>query len=116
MTLAIYSASQGPIGQTVYTFTGVNVPAIYVPTLTETTRANKSKTNIDYSILVEYPVVATVEGVTTAPNTFRVAFSFTALRIVVATAERERALDEFISFISAPENRKRILEGNAKPE
>lgn len=111
MTISVYSASQGPIGRTEYRFVGVTAPAQYIPRLTMTTKQNTAGTNVDSRIDVSYPLVTEVDGVSTAPNTFRASVTFTALQSVVNNTERVRVLDELIAFLTA--NKTKIVNGDA---
>lgn len=113
MTISVYSSAQGPLGTTVYTFDGVSAPAQFIPTLTVETEMNAAKTNTQYRIRVEYPLVTTVDGVTLAPNTLRANFSFSALRNVINTAEKQRIIDEIKDFLNA--NVDHIINGNSLP-
>lgn len=110
MSITKYSESAGPIGQSIYTFTGVTVPAQYMPRLVATTTANKAGTNIEYKISVNYPLVSVVDGANVALNTIRANLSFTALQSVINTDEKLRVLDEIIGFIVA--NKANIIDGN----
>jgi len=113
MSINIYSASQGPLGVSVYTFDGVTAPAQFVPTLSAETEMNKDKTNIQYRVRIEYPLVTTVDGVTLAPNIIRANFNFTALRNVLANTEKERVIDELIAYLTA--HKAKIVSGNVLP-
>lgn len=112
MSITLYSESPAPIGTSIYTFDGVSVPAQYVPRLTVSTKQNASGTNIDYKINIDYPITATVDGVITAPNTFRCTFSFTALRTVLEPTVRQRILDEIRAFLVSEDDN--IQTGNAR--
>lgn len=113
MTISVYSSSATPLGETIYTFDGVTAPAQYVPTLTVTTERNATGTNTQYRIHIEYPLVTTIDGVTSAPNTLKANFNFTALRNVLNTAEKTRVITELSAFLTAELTN--IIEGNAKP-
>lgn len=110
MSITKYSESAGPIGQSIYTFTGVVVPAQYMPRLVATTTVNKAGTNVEYKISVNYPLVSTVDGANVALNTIRANLSFTALQSVINTEEKLRVLDELVDYIVA--NKANIIEGN----
>ena len=110
MSITKYSESAGPIGQSIYTFTGVTVPAQYMPRLVATTTVNKAGTNIEYKISVNYPLVSVVDGANVALNTIRANLSFTALQSVINTDEKLRVLDEIVDFIIA--NKVNIIDGN----
>ena len=113
MTISVYSSSDTPIGETIYTFDGVVAPAQFVPTLTVTTERNSSGTNTQYRVHVEYPLVTTVDGITSAPNTLKANFNFTALRNVLNEAEKTRVINEIAAFLTAELTN--IITGNAKP-
>ena len=110
MSITKYSESAGPIGQSIYTFTGVTVPAQYMPRLVATTTVNKAGTNIEYKVSVNYPLVSVVDGANVALNTIRANLSFTALQSVINTDEKLRVLDEIVDFITA--NKVNIIDGN----
>lgn len=110
MSITKYSESAGPIGQSIYTFTGVTVPAQYMPRLVATTTVNKAGTNIEYKISVNYPLVSVVDGANVALNTIRANLSFTALQSVINTDEKARVLDEIVDYIVA--NKANIIDGN----
>lgn len=110
MSITKYSESAGPIGQSIYTFTGVTVPAQYMPRLVATTAVNKAGTNIEYKISVNYPLVSIVDGANVALNTIRANLSFTALQSVINTDEKMRVLDEIVAYIQA--NKANIIDGN----
>lgn len=110
MSITKYSESAGPIGQSIYTFTGVTVPAQYMPRLVATTTVNKAGTNIEYKISVNYPLVSVVDGANVALNTIRANLSFTALQSVINTDEKSRVLDEIVAYITA--NKANIIDGN----
>lgn len=110
MSITKYSESAGPIGQSIYTFTGVVVPAQFMPRLVATTTVNKAGTNVEFKISVNYPLVSTVDGANVALNTLRANFSFTALQSVINTEEKSRVLTELVDYIIA--NKENIIEGN----
>ena len=110
MSITKYSESAGPIGQSIYTFTGVVVPAQYMPRLVATTTVNKAGTNVEYKISVNYPLVSIVDGANVALNTIRANLNFTALQSVINTEEKLRVLDELVDYIVA--NKANIIEGN----
>lgn len=110
MSITTYSESAGPIGQSIYTFTGVVVPAQFMPRLVATTTVNKAGTNVEYKISVNYPLVSNVDGANVALNTIRANLNFTALQSVINTEEKMRVLDELVNYIVA--NKANIIEGN----
>lgn len=110
MAIAAYSKSSGPIGQSIYTFVGVTAPQQFMPRLVATTKLNKAQTNTDFRISVSYPLLSVVDGVEANLNTIRCSVSFSALRNVIATAEKTRVLDEIIGYLTA--NKAKIIAGD----
>lgn len=113
MTISVYSESSSPLGTSIYRFDGVNVPAQFIPTLLFSATQNKAGTNVNMRIRIEFPLVVTVDGITSAPNKFVCNLDFTALQSVTNSAERTRVLDELIAFLTA--NKARIASGSVRP-
>lgn len=111
MSLVAYSISQGPIGQSIWQFSGVSAPQQFMPLLKATTAVNASRTSTKYSVAVEYPLMSTVNGQDVySGNTLRAHFDFSALRNVIADTEKLRVIDELVDFLTA--NRLNIAAGN----
>ena len=113
MAIALYSASQSPIGTSIYTFVGVDVPAMHVPKLYKKTSRNKSNTNIEVVIDTNFPLVTVVDGVNVVRNTFKMRTTFTALQSVINDTERARIFDEHVAYLTA--QKAKILAGDATP-
>ena len=113
MTISVYSLSASPLGKSIYRFNEVTAPAQFVPELVVTTVQNASGTNINYKVDVDYPLLVTTDGVTTAPNHFKIRFEFTSLRSVISSTERERIVDEFIAFLTS--HKGELMAGSARP-
>lgn len=112
MSVHVYSESPSPLGTSTYLFDNVNAPAQWIPSITFTAARNKTDTNTNVTVKTEYPLLTTVDGVTTNKNTFVASVHFTALRSVVNDTERARALDETIAFLTA--HRESILHGSVR--
>lgn len=114
MSLVVYQLSQGPIGSSIYNFASVSAPQQFMPTLTAKTSVNTPKTNTKVEINVEYPLMQTVDSVSTySGNTIRASFNFTALRNVSALSEKLRVIDEMIAYLTA--NKNNLANGNVLP-
>lgn len=113
MSLTPYSVSASPLGESIYRFAGVDVPAQYVPELVHTTVQNKLGTNINNVIRIAAPITVNIDGVTTSVNKFIAEFKFTALRSVKEDTMRLRVIDEMIAYLTA--NRNNIAIGSSRP-
>lgn len=113
MAVSLYIQSSSPLGKSVYTFTGVTAPAQYIPLLNFSAEMNKSGTNTNVKVDIDYPLLTVVDGVTSSLNSFKAHFSFTSLRSVINDTERARAFDEMVAFLTA--NKARILAGSVLP-
>lgn len=109
MAIAIYSASTSPLGKSIYRFTGIDAPAMYIPTLTFEARQSAQGKNVWVTVNGEYSITAIVDGITTVTDTFKMKSEFTALQNITATTERERLFDEHVAFLTA--NKVKILAG-----
>lgn len=113
MAITLYSASQSPLGTSIYTFTGVSAPAMYTPRLFKKAVRNKSNTNIEVTVDTNFPLVTEEEGIYTVRNTFKMRTTFTALQSVISNTERERIFDEHVAYLTA--QKAKILIGDATP-
>lgn len=109
MAISIYSASTSPLGKSLYRYTGIDAPAMFIPTLTFEARQSAQGKNVWVTVNSEYPIIAVVDGVTTVTDTFKIKSEFTALQNITAATERERLFDEFVAFLTA--NKVKILAG-----
>lgn len=113
MAIELYSASQSPLGTSIYTLSGVDAPAMYVPRLYKKTVRNKSNTNIEVTIDTNYPLVTEEAGTYAVRNTFKMRTTFTALQSVISNTERARIFDEHVAYLTA--QKAKILIGDATP-
>lgn len=113
MTISVYSESPSPLGTSVYRFDGVNVPAQFIPTLVFSAVKNNAGTNVNVRVKIDYPIVVTTDGITSAPNHFISTFDFTALQSVLNVTERTRVLDELIAFLTS--HKASIINGSVRP-
>lgn len=110
MALVVWSSSTSPLGKSVYRFVGISVAAQFVPWLSYEAKMNNSGTNTWVRVDSRYPILATVEGVTTQTDEFKMYTEFSALNNILAATERERLFDEHVRFLLA--NKPGILAGN----
>lgn len=110
MSVSVYSQSPSPLGKSVYHFAGVSVPKQFVPTLVYEAKLNGTQTNTWVRVDTRYPILSTVDGVTTRQNEFKMYTEYSSLNSVLSTAERERVFDEHVRFLLA--NRPGIINGN----
>lgn len=110
MALAVWSQSTSPLGKSVYRFVGVSAPAQFVPTLSYEARMNGSGTNTWVRVDTRYPIIATVDGVVTETDNFKMYTEFSALQNIIAVTERERVFDEHVRFLLC--NKPGIVNGN----
>lgn len=90
----------------------VGIPAMLQPIMQHTAVENRSKTNINETILVAVPIVQTIDGISTAPNKVVASAQFTCLQNVVADDSLALALDGLIALLTA--RREAILAGKTK--
>lgn len=88
------------------------IPAMLLPLMQHTAVENRSKTNINETMIVTVPVVQTIDGISTAPNKVVASAQFTCLQNVVADESLALALDGLIALITA--RRDAILVGKTK--
>lgn len=110
MALSVWSQSTSPLGRSIYRFVGVSAPAQFVPTLNYEARMNGPGTNTWVKIDSRYPILATVDGIVTETDNFRMTTEFSCLQNIIAQTERERLFDEHARFLLA--NRLGIINGN----
>lgn len=113
MSVHAYLTSSSPLGKSVYLFDGVTAPAQYVPTLTFSAEMNKSGTNTNVKVDIDFPLLTVVDGVTSSLNSFKAKFEFTSLRSVINDTERERVIDELIAFLTSKKSS--IMAGSVLP-
>lgn len=101
MPLKILSKDVDAFGSDTYRDDNTAIPLAYRPTIVETINPNKEGTNNMVTVEVKVPVVETINGVTTSKNTFRCTVKYTALQSVTSDAERARALDLAIEYLTA---------------
>lgn len=77
------------------------VPLAYRPTVTHTVQANASGSSNSVLVRVAVPCVMTVDGVTTANDTFLATSKFTSLQKITNDAERAKAYDDHIRYLIA---------------
>lgn len=112
MAVTLYSQSASPLGNSIYRFVGVSAPALYIPTITFSAKANGSGTNNWVTVDSVYPLLTVVDGVTTQTDAFKMKSEFTSLQSVIADTERERLFDEHVAFLTA--NKANILAGKVR--
>lgn len=76
-------------------------PLAFRPTVTHTVQANASGSSNSVLVRVAVPCVLTVEGVTTAADTFLATSKFTSLQKITNDAERAKAYDDHIRYLIA---------------
>mgnify|MGYP001040302262 CR=1 FL=1 len=76
-------------------------PLAYRPTVTHTVQANASGSSNSVLVRVAVPCVLTVDGVTSATDTFLATSKFTSLQKITNDAERAKAYDDHIRYLIA---------------
>lgn len=104
MPLKILSKDVDAFGTDTYRDDNAAIPLAFRPTIVETINPNKEGTNNMVTVEVKVPVVETIGGVTASNNTFRCTAKYTALQSVTADAERVRALDLMIEYLTIRKN------------
>lgn len=100
MPFKILSKDVDAFGTDTYRDDNTAIPLAYRPTIVETINPNKEGTNNMVTVEVKVPVVEVIGGLTTSNNTFRCTAKFTALQSVTADAERIRALEVMIEYLT----------------
>lgn len=112
MALSLWSESSSPLGVSIFRFVGIAVPAQFVPFLKFEAKMNSAGTNTWMRVDTRYPLLSTVDGVTTQTNEFKMYSEFSSLQSVLAPTEKARIFDEHVRFLLT--HRTAILEGNVK--
>lgn len=110
MALALWAASASPLGKSTYRFVGISVPAQFIPYLSFEAKMNNAGTNTWVKVDSRYPITATVEGVISQTNEFKMYTEFSCLQSILAATERERLYDEHVRFLLT--HKTAILQGN----
>lgn len=76
-------------------------PLAYRPTVTHTVQPNASGSSNSVLVRVSVPCVLTVDGVTTATDTFLASSKFTSLQKITNDEERAQAYDDHIRYLIA---------------
>lgn len=109
MPLAILSKDNDLLGTDKYRETDKTVPMAYRPTVEMSVNANASGTNNNVTVKSTFPVVTTVNGVTTSKDSFLMVSKFSSLQHITNDVERAKAFDDHIKFLGKA--RASILDG-----
>lgn len=111
MSIALYDNAESPIGKTILRYGDSAVPNQFRPTIIITTNESRQGANINYKVLVDYPLAKQVDGIWVVKNRFQARFSFTALQNEIEDDARALVLDTLISLLQSQKDH--ILVGNA---
>ena len=110
--LVLFDQADSPIGTAVLRFEGKdNIPAQFRPLVKVNTLESRKGANINYKVVIDYPLARQVDGVWKADNHFQARFSFTALQNEVEDVARESVIDTMIDFLTR--QKANIMSGNA---
>lgn len=110
MALTVWSQSPSPLGKSIYRFVGIAAPAQFTPTLSFEAKLNNPGTNTWVKVDTRYPILATVDGIVTETDNFKMYTEYSSLQNIVAITERERLFDEHVRFLLT--RRTAIINGN----
>lgn len=112
MAMVIWSESPSPLGRTIWKFSGVAAPQQYLPWLSFETKQTSAGANTWSRVDSRYPILATIDGVLSQTNEFKMYTEFSALQNIISDTERARLFDEHVLFLL--KNKPGILAGNVK--